>query len=150
MSAQDPTDPDDGDLRARIAALEAENAALRAQLKAHRAAAAVAGVERDAGRARDRERASAVTADRLALGASEQANAALRLANAALTESRAAHHAGEQRLRLILESATDFAIITTDPEGRFTCWNAGARNILGWEEEEFLGRASEVIWTPEY
>jgi len=57
--------------------------------------------------------------------------------------------ASEARLRLILESATDFAIITTDLQGRVTSWNVGARNILGWEEADVLGRLAELIWTPE-
>jgi PAS domain S-box-containing protein len=30
-----------------------------------------------------------------------------------------------------------------------TGWNAGARNILGWEEVEILGQSSTVFWTPE-
>jgi PAS domain S-box-containing protein len=149
MSTRESAHSDDSDLRARIAALEAENTALRAQLKGHQAATSIVGAERDVGRARAQDRASAGTADRLALGTLEQANSALRLVNAELTESRAAHHAGEQRLRLILESATDFAIITTGLDGRITGWNAGARNILGWDEAEILGRSAEVIWTPE-
>ncbi|SDE55496.1 PAS domain-containing protein [Belnapia rosea] len=148
MSTREPTQSDDSDLRARIAALEAENTALRAQLKGHQAAASIVGAERDAGRARAQEQASAGTADRLALGTLEQANAALRLVNAELTESRAAHHAGEQRMLLILESATDFAIITTNLDGHVTGWNSGARNIFGWDEAEVLGGGAEVIWTP--
>src|SRR4051812_30383127 len=91
----------------RIAALEAENASLRAQLSSSRAATVVAEAGHDGSRA------------------------------------------SEQRLRLILESAVDFAIITTDPEGRVTGWNAGARNILGWDEADILGQTSELFWTPE-
>ena len=41
--------------------------------------------------------------------------------------------ASEERLRLILGSATDYAILTIDPNGQVTSWNAGARNLLGWE-----------------
>lgn len=65
---------------------------------------------------------------------------------------RVAHNhllAGEQRLRMILESATNYAIVTTDLDGRITVWNTGARNILGWEEEEILGQSAEVFFTPE-
>ena len=55
----------------------------------------------------------------------------------------------EGRLRLILESATDFAILATDLDGRITEWNNGACNILGWDEAEILGQDARVIWTPE-
>ena len=55
----------------------------------------------------------------------------------------------EGRLRLILESASDFAIFTTDLDGRVTEWNAGARNVLGWQEAEIVGQDARIIWTPE-
>jgi PAS domain S-box-containing protein len=35
---------------------------------------------------------------------------------------------------LILESATDYAIITTDLKGDITFWNSGAEKVLGWSE----------------
>jgi PAS domain S-box-containing protein len=65
------------------------------------------------------------------------------------TETLSALRDTEGRLRFILESATDFAIITSDLAGHITGWNAGARNILGWEEAEVLGRDGGLIWTPE-
>ena len=49
----------------------------------------------------------------------------------------------------ILESATDYAILTTDLTGRVTTWNEGARRILGWDDQEVLGDHAEVIFTPE-
>ena len=55
----------------------------------------------------------------------------------------------EGRLRLILESASDFAIFAMDLDRRVTEWNFGARNILGWTEAEMLGQDLAVIWTPE-
>ena len=68
----------------------------------------------------------------------------------------AARHAADQavrdreaRYRLILESASDYAIIATDLDERVTIWNTGARNILGWDEAEILGRPVPPIWTPE-
>jgi PAS domain S-box-containing protein len=41
--------------------------------------------------------------------------------------------------RQIVNSATDTAIITIDPNGRVTSWNDGAVRILGWSEAEMLG-----------
>jgi PAS domain S-box-containing protein len=52
-------------------------------------------------------------------------------------------------LRALVESATDYAIITLDLTGRITSWNSGARNILGWEESEVIGRYADFFFTPE-
>src|SRR3954454_18103612 len=49
----------------------------------------------------------------------------------------------------ILESACDYAIITTDPNNLITSWNAGARNLLGWEEAQALGMDGGRLFTPE-
>jgi PAS domain S-box-containing protein len=54
-----------------------------------------------------------------------------------------------ERTRLILEGATDYAIITIDLEGRVTGWNEGARRILGYEAAEILGQSCEVWFPPE-
>ncbi|MGE5547847.1 MAG: PAS domain S-box protein [Solirubrobacterales bacterium] len=88
-------------------------------------------------------------ASQVELGASEAVNQQLRHANAELEASRAAHRASEERLRTILESATDYAIIATDRRGQITTWNAGARRILGWTAEEALGQDARLIFTPE-
>jgi PAS domain S-box-containing protein len=55
----------------------------------------------------------------------------------------------DARYRLILESVTDFAILSTDFESRVTIWNAGATNILGWDAHEVIGGPAPMIWTPE-
>src|SRR4051812_29589851 len=49
----------------------------------------------------------------------------------------------------ILESAFDYAIVTTDPNGLVTSWNAGARNLLGWGMAEALGMDGRLLFTPE-
>ena len=55
----------------------------------------------------------------------------------------------EQRHRLIVESARDFAIFMTDPEGRVTTWNPGAEHIFGYSALEIIGRPASVLFTPE-
>ncbi len=57
--------------------------------------------------------------------------------------------ASEARHALILESATDYAIITTDLAGRITGWNVGAHNVLGWQDAEALGQLAHLFFTPE-
>jgi PAS domain S-box-containing protein len=61
----------------------------------------------------------------------------------------AAGHAIDERYRLILESATELAVIGTDFEHRVTIWNTGASNILGWEAAETIGHPIPMIWTRE-
>ena len=54
-----------------------------------------------------------------------------------------------ERYRLIVESATSYAIFTTDMQGRVTTWNPGANLIFGYSETEILGQDIRVIFTPE-
>jgi PAS domain S-box-containing protein len=68
---------------------------------------------------------------------------------AELEASENAHLRGEEHLRLILESATEYAIFTLDLEGRVTSWNPGARRILGFDEGEILSRSGDILFTPE-
>ena len=68
---------------------------------------------------------------------------------AARTRASAVTLESEVRHRQILDSATDFAIIATDRDGRVTRWNAGAENILGWREAEMLGKPVDRFFTPE-
>ncbi len=54
-----------------------------------------------------------------------------------------------ERLRLIEECVTDYAIFTFDNEGRITSWNVGAQRILGYTTSEALGQSGAIIFTPE-
>ena len=42
--------------------------------------------------------------------------------------------------RLLIESLTDFSIITLDTAGIITSWNKGAERIKGYQTDEILGR----------
>ncbi len=55
----------------------------------------------------------------------------------------------DARACLILDSATDYAIITMGAHGRVTSWNVGAQAIMGYAEAEILGRSGDVIFTAE-
>ncbi len=55
----------------------------------------------------------------------------------------------EERLRLIFDSITDYAIITIDPAGAVIDWNPGAQEIFGYRAEEIIGQPWEVLWTSE-
>ncbi len=49
----------------------------------------------------------------------------------------------------IVESSTEFAIITLDPEGMITSWNIGAEALLGWPSTEAIGQPGAMIFTTE-
>jgi PAS domain-containing protein len=49
------------------------------------------------------------------------------------------------QLRQIIDGATDTAIISIDRAGFVTSWSLGAQRLLGWTEEEMLGRNSTAF-----
>jgi PAS domain S-box-containing protein len=55
----------------------------------------------------------------------------------------------DERLALIFDSATEYAIFTLDPEGRVTSWNRGAQRLLGYADDEIIGRDGRVLFTAE-
>ncbi|MEO5881957.1 MAG: chemotaxis protein CheB, partial [Caldimonas sp.] len=56
---------------------------------------------------------------------------------------------GEERLALIAESMTDFAIVTITPEGLISAWSPGARQVFGYEAEEAVGQPFDLLFTDE-
>jgi two-component system CheB/CheR fusion protein len=57
--------------------------------------------------------------------------------------------ASEARMRMVAESANDYAIITLDEDGRATSWNKGAEKLFGYTEQEMLGQPFDRLFTPE-
>jgi len=55
----------------------------------------------------------------------------------------------EERLRTMVESVKDYAIINLDLSGRVTYWNTGAQRLLGYHESEMIGETLERIFTRE-
>jgi PAS domain S-box-containing protein len=55
----------------------------------------------------------------------------------------------EERFRLVVENARDYAIFTCDLEDRITNWYAGAEAVYGWSAEEAVGQPAAIIFTPE-
>ncbi|HEX8073035.1 MAG TPA: chemotaxis protein CheB [Pyrinomonadaceae bacterium] len=57
--------------------------------------------------------------------------------------------ASEERLRLVVQTAEDYAIMLLDAAGRFTSWNRGAEKMFGYTEGEIVGQPGASIFTPE-
>ncbi|GAB4023276.1 ATP-binding response regulator [Spirosoma koreense] len=55
----------------------------------------------------------------------------------------------EERQRLILGSAKDYAIFTVDLARRISSWNAGAQAMFGFAENEILGQLGDILFVPE-
>jgi two-component system, chemotaxis family, CheB/CheR fusion protein len=55
----------------------------------------------------------------------------------------------EERMRLLIESVNDFAIITTDLERRVDSWNTGAERLFGYSEKDIVGQSSDILFTIE-
>jgi two-component system CheB/CheR fusion protein len=69
-----------------------------------------------------------------------------------ITERRRAEallQASEERMRLLIESVMDYAIIIQDMDGRIEVWNPGAERMFGYTAAEAVGQSIEIIFTPE-
>src|SRR5512141_2552877 len=55
----------------------------------------------------------------------------------------------EDRVKILTDSFTDFAILSVDPEGLIETWNPGAVSIFGYTDEEIIGRPIHELFTPE-
>ena len=74
--------------------------------------------------------------------------AALNLIEDALL-SKEALRQSEARLKATLDSATDYAIITTNTNGIIERWSTGAEKVFGYTEKEVLGKSANLIFTDE-
>ena len=55
----------------------------------------------------------------------------------------------EERFRALVDGVQEYALFLFDADGIITSWNPGVRRVLGWEEEEIVGRHIRTIYTPE-
>ena len=53
--------------------------------------------------------------------------------------ARQALNDSEQQLRLLVESVSDFAILSIDLGGKITSWNSGAQKVFGYAQSEMIG-----------
>ena len=55
----------------------------------------------------------------------------------------------EERLRLLIDSAVDYAIFTMNETGEIDSWNTGAERMFGYRSEEIIGRNFDTLFTAE-
>ncbi|MEJ6022074.1 hybrid sensor histidine kinase/response regulator [Ramlibacter sp. PS4R-6] len=69
-----------------------------------------------------------------------------------ITDKRAAQLAlkeSEERFRMLVQGVTDYAIYMLSPTGEVTNWNAGARRIKGYDDDEVIGTHFSRFYTEE-
>ena len=67
----------------------------------------------------------------------------------AIPERRSVYRRTEDIYRKAIEDIRDYAIFMVDTDGLVTNWNVGAQHILGYTEEEILGKDGAKFFTPE-
>jgi len=53
------------------------------------------------------------------------------------------------RNQLIIDNAVDYAILTTDMDGRIVSWSSGAQKLFGWAPDEIIGQTIDILFTEE-
>ncbi len=55
----------------------------------------------------------------------------------------------EERLRILIEQVSDYAIVMLEPDGRVATWNVGAQRIKGYAAAEIIGKSFSRFYTEE-
>jgi len=55
----------------------------------------------------------------------------------------------EERFRVLVEGARDYAMFLLDPKNVITFWNQGAERVFGWNQDEAIGQSGAMIFLPE-
>lgn len=72
-------------------------------------------------------------------------------ASASRSEEKATRRSREasalaEELNLLIDGAQGLAIYMLDPEGRITLWNKGVERLVGWKEEEVVGKDTSLFY----
>ena len=57
--------------------------------------------------------------------------------------------ASQERLRLLVDNAREYAILGLDRDRRITSWNRGATMMLGYTAAEMQGASADILFTAE-
>jgi PAS domain S-box-containing protein len=64
-------------------------------------------------------------------------------------EATEASRESEERFRLLVEGARDYAMFLLDPKNVITFWSSGAERVFGWTQKQAVGQSGAMIFTPE-
>ena len=66
-----------------------------------------------------------------------------------LKQAEAARKESEERYRLMVDGARDYAILMMNQSNEIVYWSAGSERVFGWSAAEAVGQSGELIFTPE-
>jgi PAS domain S-box-containing protein len=66
-----------------------------------------------------------------------------------LKEAESGWRESEERYRLMVDGARDYAIFMVNPSNEIVYWSAGAERVFGWSAAEAVGESGEIVFTPE-
>jgi diguanylate cyclase (GGDEF)-like protein/PAS domain S-box-containing protein len=52
----------------------------------------------------------------------------------------------EQKLRLLVEGARDFALFSVGPDGTITAWSAGSEKMFGYRHSDIIGKPFDMLF----
>jgi PAS domain S-box-containing protein len=55
----------------------------------------------------------------------------------------------EEKFRLLVDGARDYAMFLLDPSNTITFWSTGAERVFGWTADEAIGHGGDMIFIPE-
>jgi PAS domain S-box-containing protein len=55
----------------------------------------------------------------------------------------------EERFRLLVEGAEQYAMLLLDEDNLITFWSRGAKKLFGWSSKQVEGKKGDIIFTPE-
>jgi PAS domain S-box-containing protein len=64
-------------------------------------------------------------------------------------QAEAAWKESDERYRLMVDGARDYAIFMVNPSNEIVYWSAGAERVFGWSAGEAVGQSGEIVFTPE-
>ena len=66
-----------------------------------------------------------------------------------LKQAESGWRESEERYRLMVDGARDYAIFMLNPSNEIVYWSAGAERVFGWSAAEAVGESGEIVFTPE-
>ena len=66
-----------------------------------------------------------------------------------LKQAEAGRRESEERYRLMVDGARDYAIFMVNPSNEIVYWSAGAERVFGWSAADAVGQSGEIVFTPE-